>query len=86
MMTTTNTDEPQIAVPSTVSDVAAVKTPTQFRWTQVLELGYVEQGPASDVESLPPICFHCGKEGTNVDGEEVIKLSKCARCQVASYW
>ena len=85
-MTTTNTDEPQIAVPSTVSDVAAVKTPTQFQWTKVLELGYVEQGPASDIESMTNICFRCGKEGTNADGEEEIKLSKCARCQVASYW
>ena len=85
-MTTTNTDEPQIAVPTAISDVAATKTPTQFRWTQTLELGYVEQGPASDVESLSPICFHCGKESTNADGEEEKKLSKCARCQVASYW
>ena len=67
-------------------DRVSLVAPTQFRWTQVLELGYVEQGPASDVESMSPICFHCGKESTNADGEEEIKLSKCARCQVASYW
>ena len=36
-------DEPPITIPDSLSDVTATtKSPTQFRWKQTLELGYVE--------------------------------------------
>lgn len=50
-------------IPSTVSDVNASTSPTQFRWIQVVELGYIENneaGSSGDGESEKPICFHCG--------------------------
>ena len=72
-------------IPSTVSDVNASTSPTQFRWIRVVELGYIENNEASssgDGESEKPICFHCGSTAAEEEG----KLSKCAKCQVASYW
>ena len=73
-------------VPDSISDVTASKAPTQFRWTKVMELGYVESGgvgTAMDIELEEPICFHCGKDASEAESS---KLSKCARCQIASYW
>lgn len=80
-------DEPPITIPDSLSDVTATtKSPTQFRWKQTLELGYVEaegKGTAMNVEDEEQICFHCGKDANQ---SESGKLSKCSRCQVASYW
>ena len=64
-----------------------------------MELGYAD-GPDSNDDMAEPVCFNCGKEETtntnNDDREGVcstsplttslsIKLSKCAKCQVATY-
>lgn len=72
-------------VPDTVADVNAAKAPAKFRWSQVIELGYEEGsgGAANDVENQEPVCFRCGKTAEEAESK---KLSKCAKCQVASYW
>ena len=77
--------ETEMNIPSSVSDVNASTTPTKFRWIQVVELGYIEDNEAGssgdgEVENVS-ICFHCGTVAS-----EKLKLSKCSKCQVASYW
>ena len=52
-------------------------TPSVVKWTQVVELGYSDDG---STRNSACVCFHCGK---NPGDEE--KLLKCARCTVASY-
>lgn len=80
----TKSDKPMSNVPASVADVSAAKTQTKFRWKKVIELGYIESeaGNAANVENEEPVCFHCGKIANE---SESSKLSKCARCQVASY-
>ena len=81
----TKSDKPISNVPASVADVSAAKAQTKFRWKKVIELGYIESeaGNAANVENEEPVCFHCGKIANE---SESSKLSKCARCQVASYW
>lgn len=43
-----------------------------IEWLQTIELGYENKSPPQK-----QVCFQCGKEAE--------KLSKCAKCQVASY-
>lgn len=77
MTTATN-----LMLPTAVADAKAAKAP-EFQWLQVMELGYAEdatRGNVAALENQAPVCFHCGKEAA-ADA----KLSKCARCQVASY-
>lgn len=87
-MTTSCTNEPNQPIPNvldSVADVTAAKSPTAFRWSQVIELGYVEDSGGGNVASIDnddPVCFHCGKAANEVESS---KLSKCSRCQVASY-
>jgi ribosomal protein L40E len=72
-------------VPASVSDVNAASSPAKFRWLQVVELGYVEDNEAGaaadDEKGEAQICFHCGAAA-----DPDTKLSKCSKCQVASYW
>ena len=86
-MTTPSSNKPIPDVPASVADANAAKAPTQFQWKKVIELGYVEDtdggGCAANVEDGEQICFHCGKAANEAESS---KLSKCARCQVASYW
>jgi hypothetical protein len=70
----------QETVPASVADVNAPTSPAKFRWIQVIELGYEENEGGNDAEEAP-ICFNCGAAA----GEHS-KLSKCAKCEVASYW
>ena len=73
-------------IPESVSDVNASTSPSKFRWIKVVELGYVEDdgvgSNGDDLESNGPICFHCGASAASDD----TKLSRCSKCQVASYW
>ena len=74
-------------VPDSVSGACASKSPAIYRWDRVIELGYDESSDGrggnnateDSLESEDPVCFHC---------EKVVapKISRCARCQVASYW
>lgn len=78
-------NQPIPNVPDSVADATAARSPTPFRWSQVVELGYVEDSGGDNVASLEnekPVCFHCGKVPNETESS---KLSKCARCQVASY-
>ena len=77
------------AIPDSVSDACASKSPATYRWDRVIELGYDESSDGrwggnnateDSLECEDPACFHCGKVGV------ATKLSRCARCQVASYW
>jgi hypothetical protein len=70
----------ETAVPASVADVNASTSPSKFKWIQVVELGYEENIGGNDPEEAP-VCFHCGTAA----GENS-KLSKCAKCEVASYW
>lgn len=51
-------------------------TQSNFDWKQCVELGYAD-GPDSNDDMSPPICFGCSKQDTN--------LSRCSKCQVATY-
>jgi hypothetical protein len=50
--------------------------PSNFEWRQCSELGYAD-GPDSNDDMAPNVCFGCQKE--------VEKLSRCSKCQVATY-
>lgn len=78
-------EKPTPAIPTSVADATASTSPTKYRWTQVTELGYEEgsNNNATNVEDEEAICFHCGKVAEEAEGN---KLSKCAKCGVASYW
>lgn len=83
---TSNDERPTPIVPDSVADVTAAKSSATFRWKQVIELGYEESSAnnnATDVENEEAVCFHCGKVAEEAESK---KLSKCAKCQVASYW
>ncbi|KAL7526404.1 hypothetical protein ACHAXR_001471 [Thalassiosira sp. AJA248-18] len=77
-------NQPTPTVPESVADVNGIKS--QFRWNQVIELGYEESSDggnnATNVENEEAVCFHCGKVAEQAESS---KLSKCAKCQVASY-
>lgn len=51
-------------------------TQSAFDWRRCVELGYAD-GPDSNDDMAPPVCFGCGKQAE--------KLSRCSKCQVASY-
>ena len=51
-------------------------TPSHFEWKQCAELGYAD-GPDSNNDMASSVCFGCGKDAE--------KLSRCAKCQVATY-
>lgn len=53
-----------------------MSSPSNFEWKRCAELGYADS-PDSNDEMAPSVCFKCGKEG--------VKLSKCSKCQVATY-
>lgn len=60
------------------------RTPVIATWMQTLELGYetpanTTQGVSASFTQEPklPVCFHCGKSAES--------LSKCAKCNIASY-
>mmetsp|Transcript_4735 Transcript_4735/g.5458 ORF Transcript_4735/g.5458 Transcript_4735/m.5458 type:complete len:248 (+) Transcript_4735:84-827(+) len=55
-----------------------VATPSVFEWRQCVELGYAD-GPDSNDDMAPPVCFNCGKS------EGKTKLLRCSKCQVARY-
>ena len=72
-------------VPPSTADVNATSSPAKFKWIQVVELGYIEDNAGgssdnADGSETRPLCFHCGAAAI---GDS--KLSKCSKCQVASY-
>lgn len=75
---TTRTIISQYQKTKSATSVTFIQMATQsnFDWKQVAELGYAE-GPDSNDDMAEAICFGCGKEAE--------KLSRCAKCEVATY-
>jgi hypothetical protein len=75
-MASSKSDSTASDVPSAADQAQKIQqqAPAKVEWLQSVELGY-EQKVASGLN--PSVCFHCGNSDK--------KLSKCAKCGVASY-
>jgi hypothetical protein len=89
---TTTMLSPASATLTTSAEDAIRAPPPSIEWLQTLELGYdLEAASTASAETTASYCFGCGVASVSVstlNNAEVVaseKLSKCAKCHVASY-